>query len=322
MTELPWLTAWPIAYVHRRRPWTVRSHSGTVWGTLQPETGAVEPTEPRDDRRLPGLAPALRSGRLVGYRYGRRAIVESPNGYVKVLRPSRVDAVVETHRRLLDADLDIRFPTVVAAHDDGRLQLEALPWPSLHDLIRSQRSCRLTLPVERIAEALARLHHLPLAAAHLDPSAGDHPGAWQATVARAEPSAVDQLAEVARQLPSLPPVPPVLVHGDLHDKNVLVGDRSVGLIDLDGVRVGSAEDELANLGVHLQLRCLQSGRPGAVGAELAARLYRRYQDLRELSMPRLEAAERHTWFRLACLYHFRLASRPLVPSLLDFAGTR
>ncbi len=35
---------------------------------------------------------------------------------------------------------------------------------------------------------------------------------------------------------------------------------------------------------------------------------------------RLDAAEQHTWFRLAALYHFRLASRALVPTLLDLAS--
>lgn len=319
MTRPVWLQTWPVAYVHRSRSWTVRSQLGTAWGALSPEKAAIEPVEPADDKRLPGLARALRSGQLVGYRWGRRAVVRSDDGYVKVLRPSRVEALVDTHRRLHEAEIPVRFPRIVSANGDGRVELEALPAASVHDLIRSQRSHRLALPIERIAEALADLHGIHRGAGPSGPSADDRPEIWPATVARAEPDAANRLELIAAQLPPLRPVPPVLIHGDLHDKNILVSDRSVGLIDLDGVRIGSAEDDLANLGVHLQLRCLQSGRPLAVGEELAVRLYRRYRNLREISPDRLHAAERHTWFRLACLYHFRVASRPLVPSLLELA---
>ncbi len=325
-----WLRAWPVAYVHRSRSWTVRSRSGTAWGALSPETGVVEPIEPADDRRLPGLVTALQSGRLIGYRYRRRAIVRSDDGtvgdgYIKVLRPSRLEAVADTHRRLGDANLSVRFPRVVSTHGDGRLQLEALPGSSLHDLIRSQHSPDLMLPIERIAEALADLHQLqpasePPAREPVEPPVGDTLETWSATVGRADPDSALRLNLVARRLPSLPQVPEVLIHGDLHDKNVLLSDHGVSLIDLDGVRLGSAEDELANLGVHLRLRCLQSGRPIATGRELTGRLYRRYRELRELSVDRLDAAEQHTWFRLAALYHFRLASRALVPTLLDLAS--
>ncbi len=316
-TAPPWLEQWSIAYPHVGRPWTVRS--ATARGVLTPEPGTVEVVDPAADRRLPGLAKALESGRLVGYRAGRRAIVRSERGYVKVLRPSRVAGVVEAHRRLAIADVPVRVPEITQVCEDGRVELEILPGPSVHESIRSQRTPRLSIPVEGIAEALIGLHRISPTD---DPPADEGPHVWATMAGRAEPEAVDGLLRIADRLAPPPAGASVLVHGDLHDKNIIVCGRSIGLIDLDGVRTGIAEDELANLGVHLQLRCLQSGRPIAVGRALAARLYRHYGANRTVSEARVHAVERHTWFRLACLYRFRRASRPLVPRLLELAVGR
>ncbi|MGH1489586.1 MAG: phosphotransferase family protein [Acidimicrobiales bacterium] len=318
-----WLAAWPIAYPHVHRSWTVRSPNGAAWATLTPETGEVEPVEPAGDRRLPGLAVALRSGRLVAYRAGRRAVVRSqpsqtkPGSFIKVVRPSRVDGVVRTHQRLFAANLPAMIPRVLQFDDDGRIGLEALPGPSVHDLFRSTSHREPSIPVEQIAEALSCVHRIEPEG---NPRPDDPPEKWVAMVGRAEPNMIEPLQEVASQLPSLPAAEPAVIHGDLHDKNILLGERSIALIDLDGVKTGAAEDELANLGVHLQLRCLQSGRPIAYGQSLAARLYRRYGEIRTVSPSRIDAAERHVWFRLACLYRFRVSSRPLVPDLLHLAA--
>ncbi len=315
MTAPAWLATWPIGYPHPRRPWTLRSGSGPEWAALVPETGEIEPVEPGCDRRLPGLASALRAGRLIGYRVERRAVVQTAGRYVKVVRPSRLAQVVDAHHRLADTHVALRGPAVLQACDDGRIELAALPGPSVHDLFRSPGKA-VAIPIERVADALVALHRLEPTD---DQAQAEPPDTWVRMVARAEPEVQARLAKLAERLPALPVAAPAVVHGDLHDKNVLLAGRSVGLIDLDGVRTGAAEDDLANLGVHLQLRCLQSGRPIEVGRSLSARLYRRYGAARAVSPARIDAVERHTWFRLACLYHVRKASRPLVPDLLRLA---
>ncbi|MDH4171791.1 MAG: hypothetical protein OEW42_19585, partial [Acidimicrobiia bacterium] len=134
----------------------------------------------------------------------------------------------------------------------------------------------------------------------------------------------------------------VVVHGDLHDKNVfcdtprpadaaqltatplladaapLGGAGPLALIDLDGLGLGAPEDDVANLAVHLELRNLQA-RTGLPFGTRSGELYRSYQRTQPLDRERLEAVERHTWFRLACLYQYRVASRHLVPQLLRAA---
>ena len=122
----------------------------------------------------------------------------------------------------------------------------------------------------------------------------------------------------------LPPVEvraEVVVHGDLHDKNIFV-DRP-GLIDLDGLGLGAPEDDLANLAVHLELRNLQAGTGLAPGAR-SEQLYRAHRQAwtgRPLDPERLRQVEQHTWFRLACLSQYRAGSRRLVPRMLNAALT-
>ena len=228
MTRPAWLEAWPIAHPHAHRCWTVRSEAN--WGLLDPETGVVSPVDPTTDRQLPGLAEAMKSGRLIGYRAQRRAIVRSGRDYVKIVRPSRVDQVVETHQLVAGARIPVMVPKVIGSDGDGRIQLQTLPGLSLHQLIRSQQKERLSLPVEQIADALLHLHLI--GSTDRGPS-GDPSHTWPTLVGRAEPAAVEELRAVADQLPPVPVGTPALVHGDLHDKNIIVGRGAIGLIDLD-----------------------------------------------------------------------------------------
>ena len=54
----------------------------------------------------------LRSGpvELRGYRVGRRAVVATPTSFVKVVRPSRIDALVQRHELLTRSARSSRFP--------------------------------------------------------------------------------------------------------------------------------------------------------------------------------------------------------------------
>ncbi len=309
------LERWITAYPRRVGVWTLRTPDGR-WGTLDPEQGHIRPVEPCRDVKLPALKSALRRGSLIGYRSGRRAIIATPDSYIKVVRPKRFDALVAGHELLAATNPRFVVPRVIAADNSGWIELSAIRGPALHEILhRPFRGDEVPSAIERVARGLAAFHNTP-APDELSTRSLDPPDRWIETVARVEPDAAVPLARVARDLPDLGAAPQTLIHGDLHDKNIIVSDSGVGLIDFDNTGRGSPEDDVANLAVHLQLRSLQARQPSAVGEARADLLYHAYRNERALDTDRLAAVERHTWFRLACLYRFRRSGRHLTFELL------
>ncbi len=312
------LGRWPTAYPHHRRPWTVCDHDGR-WGSLDPANGQAAIVDPAADRRLPALATALERGRLVGYRVGRRAVVATADSYIKVIRPQRVESLARIHRWMASSGSGFATPRLLSIDPTGSLELELIEGDSLHSLLRRPTIGRnVDVAIEQVATALAALHETP-PPAWLPAALPDDPQRWLEIVNAAEPQASHALARVAADLPPRPVTQTSVIHGDLHDKNVFHRTDGAGLIDLDGVGRGVAEDDVANLAVHLRLRSLQAGHPHQRGEASSRRLYQSYRAVRPLDADVIQAVERHTWFRLACLYRFRAGSRHLVPHLLSHA---
>jgi two-component system, NarL family, sensor kinase len=306
-----WSTQWPMVYPRATGHWTVRH--GDHWGVLDPESGQVERVEPSNDRRLPGLSAASSEGQLCGYRVGRRAIVATPTSFIKVVRPGRVDEVVRRHEFLCDGDAGVASPRVRSVTTDGRIELSIMGGISLHRRIRTDPA-RSVADVAAVVVAL----HRQRVASWLVMRQPDAPESWVALSGRSPTAHYASIERVSHQLPTLDGRADVVVHGDLHDKNVFCDGSQVSLIDLDGLALGAREDDVANLAVHLELRNLQ-GRTGLPVGARTAELYCAYERLESLDLERLTAVEAHTWFRLACLYQYRAASQWLVPTLLDLA---
>jgi hypothetical protein len=314
----PWSTTWTTAYPRPTGVWALARPG--AFGRLDPETGEAAVVDPVRDRRLPALAGMVPWGELVSYRVGRRAVVAMSEGFVKVVRPSRMARLVAVHRSLADAAdgaLDLPVPTVV--DDAGAVRLSVVGGCSLHGLLRHGAGDAALVAA---AETLVVLHGLR-APDTLEAGGGDTASRWTAIVARAEPAGAEVLTAragaidaAAAALGAPDPARLVVVHGDCHDKNLFVDGRRRGLIDLDGAHLGAREEDVANLAVHVALRSLQAGEP--IGRALLRRdvvvaAYRRHAPLGSDRMAVTEAA---VWFRLACLYRFRAAGRPLVPTML------
>lgn len=317
----PWMANWKTAYPRPTGHWALARPG--AYGRLDPEAGSTAVVDPARDRRLPALDRMLPWGDLIGYRYQRRAVLAMSEGFVKVVRPSRVARLVALHRSLVDAAdgaLDLPVPTVV--DDEGAVRLSVVGGCSLHRLLRHGAADAVLVAA---AETLVLLHGIR-APDTLEADAGDTASRWVAIVARAEPAGAAALRRLAGAIDAAAaatgapdPTRLVVVHGDCHDKNLFVDGRRRGLIDLDGARLGAREDDVANLAVHVALRSLQAGEP--MGRALARRdvvvdAYRRHAPLDREAMAVTEAA---VWFRLACLYRFRSAGRPLVPTMLTLA---
>ncbi|MFN0149181.1 MAG: phosphotransferase [bacterium] len=145
--------------------------------------------------------------------------------------------------------------------------------------------------------------------------------ALAATAARffdgvAEPVA----AALARLGEPAPPLSSAPIHGDLHDKQILLRPGGAVFIDLDNAGLGEPELDLANLTAHLALRALQSARPIAAARAAEALIIDGYLAAGgSLQRARLARYREATLVRLALLYLMRLNSSHLFASLLDEA---
>ncbi|MFV0375433.1 phosphotransferase family protein [Microbacterium sp.] len=280
------------------------------------------------DEHLPGLAGWAVRGTVVSHRLGRRAVVHSGDGFVKIVRPRRVQAVVAAadaatvfspafrcarHRREPDAERE------------GAVVWEALPGRTLHEA-GSDRGLPVRdwdrawerwavawrsviaadprgLPVHGIREEAAVLRRWTEAAATVVPglAAGD---------------AADRCVAALRDAGEGPAVP---AHRDLHDKQILIDDDGgLSLLDVDTVCAADAALDLGNLRAHADLRARQG-----VWSPRRASIARRWiDDVAAVTVPaeRLAAAEAASRLRLACVYLFRprwhALARDLMWSLL------
>jgi aminoglycoside phosphotransferase (APT) family kinase protein len=261
------------------------------------------------DRRLRGLRDLLGAPdvTLLTHRPERRAVLRHPGpdgatAYTKLVRPDRAPALLATASRV--QRLPVRVPRLMRADRGlGRLTTAALPGRPLHDLLDTPDAvpaCRA------LGEALGRVHGAPVPGA-----TPVHDAAAEALVVRrwAELAAafgaldVPGVEEVARALTDGPAQNPVLLHRDLHDRQVLVADDgSVGLLDFDLLAVGEPALDLANLLTHLDLRARQGLLPDA--AALREAVLDGYRPSRAVldRVPAYEAAAR---LRLAAVYAFR-----------------
>lgn len=294
-----------------------RTASGTIVGVLitDNDTHLLAVHDPA----LPALVLALTTPgtELLGHRPGRRAVLRHADGhYVKVVRPGRTGPVTDGLRqaaaRLAGQTGAPAIPRVCTADPAaGWVQLDDLPGPSLHELLRNDPDAAVEL-CTRVAPAMAALRAAPAAElprhTHADEAAVLQRWLHDADSWSSGNHAAlsDHVATVSERLLALTEPRWALCHRDLHDKQLIrirpvrPGDPTVGLLDLDTLCAADPTLDQANLIAHLHLRVLQ----GHCTQETAARCARALHDptLDPLALAAYTAA---TLLRLAAVYTFR-----------------
>ncbi len=308
----------------------MQDHGGQrEYGVYDTATHAFVARVPEADPALPGLRVYAARGEIVAYRVGRRATVRTPPphaAFVKLLVPSKAEGVARLWQLAMRAAAQTPgFPDVpqLTAYDPtlGALTLAPLAGRSLHDLLRSE-PVLASGTLDRLAAALAVFHRSALA----DQVAAAPPprslAQWQDLVA---PHDAALAATLARVRAATEPVRTAdatvgLVHGDLHDRNIFMHNERIGLLDLDGLRLGDPLDDVGNLAAHFVLRALQRGDARRAGdAQATAWLAAYARCVPSFSLPAACAATARTLIRLACVYRFRSRWAPLPPQLLEAA---
>ncbi|MBA2726419.1 MAG: phosphotransferase, partial [Actinobacteria bacterium] len=306
-------------------PWAAlrREADRVVHGVYDPDSGASFEIEPANDPDLPGLAYWHSQAQLVSYRPRRRATLTGYKGtqpvFIKVVRPSRVAALArlfETVQPMVVA-ADMRAPELMSVDPDlGVLMFSKLDGEPLYE-----RWPRAAVDFGLIGRRLGALgsmngpETLPVRA-HSDL------GWWIRQVRTRDPRPSTEflahLGATVQRLPVYTSQSQGVVHGDLHDGNLVVEQDAIGLLDLDMAGSGDPVRDLAMLTAHLELNALQRGK-ASPEAEVAD-LWEGYRSFNSVTRQQAGAATAIELTRLACLYRFRSRWSPISDDLLDRAS--
>jgi aminoglycoside phosphotransferase (APT) family kinase protein len=208
--------------------------------------------------------------------------------------------------------------------DDGILVFEGLTGRSLHArLMESSAASGQETELAAVARSLAALHAVRTPAL---PQArpGLVPAEYAAIALRHFPERERALRHALDELSDLGPAAPAEgrpVHGDLHDRNILLDGDRVALLDLDMLHAGDPADDVGNLAAHLVLRALQRGASLEAGRRQAMHVVHAYLRFGGPAAPAsVSAVCARALFRLSCLYLFRRRWQGLTPLLVQEAG--
>ncbi len=261
---------------------------------------------------------------LVAHRLGKRAVLRiiGPDGtrYAR-LRPVTSSSGQQAYERHLSLWQALEHsPSLVIPRPlcfDAKLGLalfEALPGTPPQFL--GLPGFRAT---QAVMHALATLQGLPVEApvhgvsdelAVLD--------AWAARVADVFPDLAirlqSPLARLHDDMAALAAMPKVPCHRDLHEGQILLDQRRVGLLDFDTLRHGDPALDAGNLQAHLLLATHRDGlsRSAFVAAMETA--------LPHLPLWRIAVWRRAALLRLAMIYAFTSEPRKVIHSLIDEAA--
>ncbi|WP_221584208.1 phosphotransferase [Microbacterium sp. G2-8] len=288
------------------------------------------------DEALPGLRPALAlpGAELVVHRPGRRAVVRSVEAgktrFVKVVRPSRADRVLDRARRVEHLRA-VRTPQILwsSAHR-GLIALTSVGERTLLELGGDPGApdADIAAAWTTAGRAIGELQQLPTEALPMH-GVAEELAATRRQLARAErvlPADVVTRAvdAVTRDLEGAPATDPVVLHRDLHDKQLLVAAErpasQLGLIDVDTLAAGEGAVDVANLLVHVELRELQgllTPRRAALAREALETSVVR--ELPDAVRARIPAYARATRLRLAGVYGARPGAEEISRVLLGRA---
>ena len=308
-SELAQVTWWPGSSITARYRVNVNGgsldgrHDFVCVGGRIPEGSMIVEAEPGEvgvwriphDPSLPGMAPALDESqaarllsdlgaeagpvttRLRAYRPGRRAVV-SVSGkdeglYLKLVRPSRVEALHASHRWLsntLPVPMSLGFDP-----DQGLIALQSMPGTTLRGALEDPS---LELPSAEQVVGIAASLPAP-ETDHTCPSPIARVPELAALLIAVAPELTDRIEDLVAGIGDEESEPTTPSHGDYYESQLLVdGGRLVGMLDVDTYGWGRAGDDAATMLAHLAIWADLSSRPDRV-LEMGRRLLKMWDGI-------------------------------------------
>lgn len=199
-----------------------------------------------------GSSEEVVRSRLRAYRPGRRAVIEVEAGassiFLKVVPPPEVDELHEKHR-FLSGFLAVP-DSLGVAKDLGIVVMGALPGVDLRTTLRSGAT-----PVPDPLTIARMVEELPAPVADWKVRSPIEAMSYVVSLLEALlPDQADRLAELGERIGDDPDRDQVPVHGDFHEAQILaIGERPIGLIDVDTFGWGRSGDDAATMLGHLHL---------------------------------------------------------------------
>lgn len=274
--------------------------------------GHVELAHFATDRKLPALRPEQlpeSNADLLVHRFHKRAVIHHGEAVTKYVRAGKAAAIARTSTdiRRICRPLGIGAAQVTD-QTDSSVTFSALPGRTLHELgdrgmAGWEAFFQLWGGFMTAAGGVERTYTAEMETATL--------AQWITTAQQygAHPR-IDQLKDAAGTIAGelwKAPDEYVLLHRDLHDKQLLWDGSALSVLDLDTVARGEGALDLGNLLAHVHLRRVQGLFSVGFANELEGRL-REFAARNGVSAQRLDTYTRSTAVRLACLYAFRPSS--------------
>ncbi len=303
---------WTCLYPSGKTPWAAFGRDGSSGtdgcGSFDPQSKRFCLVEPEADSALPGLVRALEEGELISRRVGRRAVVrvqaEEGTFYRKVLPPKKAKKAAQ-RLTLLNAALgedQFLVPQLLGFDGEwGYLDVMEMPGESLHELVWHDREPNFFAAGMGLAkfQALDVQDDLP-------DSRDDDLQGWFERTLSFFPSEDRLLCEGFSSLPEAAGSRAGVLHGDFHDKNVILNGDRAGIIDVEGISRGPKARDVGNMLAHIELRSWQLGLSREVSDVWRQDFIKGYESGREaLEEEEIEAERTRATFRLGCVYLFR-----------------
>ncbi len=325
---------WETCYPRAHDLWPSVARDGNqmlTFGVYERSTDRFRAVEPAQDSDLPALAGWDTRGELIAYRPTRRATVriDAPDGnrYVKIVRRNRIEQRLRVSRALATAAQDSAaafpaLPTVLEADETSwTIVFDEVAGRSLRSILETGAPKDTERALSDVAASLACFHQAPAEALDLPLAEPPDLGRWVGYVSEHDSTLARRCRRTLDTVSAGPSSElAALVHGDLHDGNVLLDRGRVGLIDLDTAARGDPMNDIGNLGAQLLLRAFQAGRGVEVARAHAHGFAQAYAAARGRAVSgAFSHAVAQTLFRLACVYRFRRRWLHLPLALLDEA---